>query len=78
MCGPTFTLEKFLETITTVMPTNLTMGTHHFVQLAESDMLANTDTELLSSVRSIVPTGAAVHKDTVDKMLGKFKNAKVL
>ena len=72
--GPEFTLDKYLDSIVSRTPTYIVMGAHHFVQLSESELLANMDSEKLSSVKVIAPTGSAVPSASVEKMLTKFKN----
>ncbi len=76
--GPTFTLEKYLHTVMAEKPNCIVMGAHHFVQLSESDLLANTDSEKLSSVKLIMPTGSAVPTASCEKLLSKFKNCMVV
>lgn len=60
MYGPNFQLEHLLNTIITAKPKSITVGTHHYVQLAESELLANANPEDLASLEYIAPAGAAV------------------
>ncbi|TRY63736.1 hypothetical protein TCAL_04290 [Tigriopus californicus] len=60
MFGPDFQLEHLLNTIVSAKPKSITIGTHHYVQLAESELLANANPEDLASLEYIAPAGAAV------------------
>ncbi len=50
------------------------LGTHHYVQLAESDILAKTNPEDLSSLEMVLPAGAAVPASCEDKWKAKCPN----
>ncbi len=54
----------------------MTLGTHHYVQLSESDLLKNTNPEDLESIELILPAGAAVPQSCGDIYREKMKNLK--
>ena len=60
MFGTDFKLEHLLNTIIEKKPKQIVIGTHHYVQLAESDILDQADPDDLDSVDLIAPAGAAV------------------
>ena len=49
MVGPNFTLMTALNAIKDAKPKNVILGTHHYVQLSESEELKGYKTEDLSS-----------------------------
>ncbi len=53
------------------------MGSHYYVQLAESDILAKADSSKLGDVKVIVPTGAAVPQVCEPRYKSKFPNLRV-
>ncbi len=55
----------------------IALGTHHYVQLAESDILRQSDPEEFDSVEMIVPAGAAVPQSCQAKFKEKMRNLKV-
>ncbi len=74
MFGKDFKLEVLLNTILEVKPASIAIGTHHYVQLAESDILQQTDPEGLDSVKLIMPAGAAVPSSCETLIRMKFRN----
>ena len=78
MFGKGFQLEVLLNTITEVKPTSIALGTHHYVQLAESDILQQTDPEELKSVKLMLPAGAAVPSSCEIRVRAKFPNLSVI
>ena len=61
MLGQGFSLEVLLENVKDHRPSSLVVGSHHYVQLSKFD-LSTTKIKCsdLRSVKSIMPTGAAV------------------
>jgi len=53
------------------------LGTHHYVQLAESEILLEANPEDLDAVEFILPAGAAVPASCADLIKSKFRNVKV-
>ena len=45
MFGPDFTLKILLDTIIEAKPATIALGSHHYVQLAESSILDDVDPE---------------------------------
>ena len=45
MFGVEFTLNLLMDVILDVKPSNVSLGAHHYVQLAESDVLDQVDPE---------------------------------
>lgn len=78
MYGPNFQLEHLLNTIITAKPKSITVGTHHYVQLAESELLANANPEDLASLEYIAPAGAAVPPSCAALYHKKCPNLKVI
>ena len=78
MFGPNFSLDTLLQTIIDVQPTTVAMGAHHYVQLAESDLLESADETQLSSVKMIVPSGSAVPVSCEEVYRRKFPNLQII
>ena len=76
MFGKSFTLDHLIQTIIDVQPSSVGLGTHHYVQLAESDALAKVDPAKLASVKLLFPAGAAVPDSCEGKLLEKFVSLK--
>ncbi|XP_059093403.1 luciferin 4-monooxygenase-like isoform X1 [Tigriopus californicus] len=76
MFGPDFKLEHLLNAIISAKPKSITIGTHHYVQLAESELLANTNPEDLASLEYIAPAGAAVPSSCEESYRQKCPNLK--
>ena len=74
MFGKNFTLDILLNTILEAKPTTIALGTHHYVQLAESDILAKANPADLASVKFLAPAGAAVPQSCEQKFKDKFPN----
>ncbi len=55
----------------------MALGTHHYVQIGESSMLAAVKAEDLSSVQVLVPAGAAVPNSIEQNFRKKMRNLKV-
>ncbi len=49
--GPGFSLEKVLATIVKVKPYAVALGSHHYVQLAESEVLKQVKHKLATASR---------------------------
>ena len=77
MFGPGFTLDTLVDTIVKVKPVTITVGTHHYVQLAESDAMDSRDPEDFESVKLLLPTGAAVPSSCEVKLRKKFRGLMV-
>lgn len=76
MFGADFTLDVLLNTIIEVRPATVALGAHHYVQLAESNILANANPADLDSVNMLFPAGSAVPSSCEDLMKQKFRNLK--
>jgi len=74
MFGDGFKLEHLFRTILEQKPRQVTLGTHHYVELAESRMLAEADEEALGSLELLTPAGAAVPRSCEAKWKAKCKN----
>jgi len=74
MFGPDFTLKILLDTIVEAQPGTVALGSHHYVQLAESDILDKVDPESLDSVTTLFPAGSAVPSSCEIKIKEKFRN----
>lgn len=74
MFGKGFSLQTLLNTLTEIKPSAVAMGTHHYVQLAESDELQLVDPEDLESVKLLLPAGAAVPSSCELAIKAKMKN----
>ena len=72
MFGKSFQLQHLINTIVNVKPSTVALGTHHYVQMAESDALDCVDPEELKSVVLLFPAGAAVPQSCEGKMMKKF------
>ena len=77
MFGKDFTLEHLLRAFKEAKPKQATIGTHHYVQLAESKILADADPEDLKALELIAPAGAAVPSSCEKKWMEKFTSLKV-
>ena len=75
--GSGFSLQKVLDTIIEARPRVVVLGTHHYVQLAESDILQEARPEDLDAVEFILPAGAAVPASCADLMKSKFQKLQV-
>ena len=74
MFGVEFTLNLLMDVILDVKPTSITLGAHHYVQLAESDVLDQVDPENLDSVKLLCPAGSAVPSSCRELLRKKFRN----
>lgn len=74
MFGPNFTLRVLLDAIVEAKPATVGLGAHHYVQLAESDILDEVNPEDLDSVILLFPAGSAVPSSCEAKMRAKFRN----
>jgi hypothetical protein len=74
MLGPGFSLSLLLDTIREVKPRGVALGTHHYVQLSESEILKEANPEDLSEVKLLMPSGAAVPSSCEQAIRQKFKN----
>ena len=74
MFGKDFTLQILLDTIVEVKPSTVALGAHHYVQLAESDILDDVEPENLDSVVTLFPAGSAVPSSCEIKIRAKFRN----
>lgn len=74
MFGKGFKLSILLDTIVEVKPSTIALGTHHYVQMAESDVLQQVDPQDLESVKLLMPAGAAVPSSCEVKIRAKFKS----
>lgn len=77
MFGRSFTLDHLVKAILEAQPRTITIGSHHYVHLAESDVLDSVDPEGLACVRVIVPTGASVPECCEGKLRRKLKGLQV-
>ena len=75
--GPSFSLQKLLDAVISTKPLYIVLGVHHAIQLSESTILQKTDSEELSSVKLIVPTGSVIPSVSVENLLAKFTSAVV-
>ena len=55
MLGKGMTLKHLTETIVKARPKQVTLGTHHYIQLAESDLLTKYSPDQLDSLEYILP-----------------------
>ena len=72
MFGPKFTMDMLVGTIARVRPSTVALGTHHYVQMAESNILDNRDPSDFDSVKALFPAGAAVPSSCETKLKKKF------
>ena len=63
-----------MDVILDVKPSNVDLGAHHYVQLAESDVLDQVDPENLDSVKLLSPAGSAVPSSCKGLIKKKFRN----
>ena len=78
MFGPGFSLDRVLSAIIEVKPHAVGLGSHHYVQLAESEILKLADPADLDSVKTILPAGAAVPSSCEDLIRKKFQKLTVI
>lgn len=71
-------MEKLVAAIVEHQPKQLTIGSHHYVSLAESDVLTTIDRGDLASVEMIVPTGTVSPKRCEVILRRYFSNLKVM
>ena len=74
MFGVEFTLNLLMDVILDVKPSTVGLGAHHYVQLAESDVLDQVDPENLDSVKLLFPAGSAVPSSCRELLRKKFRN----
>ena len=74
MFGKEFTLNILLDTIREVKPATVALGAHHYVQMAESDILQQIDPEDLDSVKLLFPAGSAVPSSCEIAIRQKFRS----
>ena len=74
MFGVEFTLNLLMDVILDVKPSTVGLGAHHYVQLAESDVLDQVDPENLDSVKLLFPAGSAVPSSCKELLRKKFRN----
>ena len=75
MNGPEFSIQKLLEAIKREQPKHLAIGSHHYVQIAETDLnITGLREQDLSSVFSILPVGTSVPEGLFQKLQRKFPN----
>ena len=77
MFGKTFTMDHLVKTIVMYKPSSVTIGTHHYVQMAESNFLQGIKPEKLKSVKLLLPVGAAVPFSCEEILMKKFIGLKV-
>ena len=63
-----------VNVIKEVKPSTVALGAHHYVQLAESDILDQVDPNDLDSIKKLAPTGSAVPSSCEKRILKKFRN----
>lgn len=56
----------------------MALGTHHYVQISESEMLKNANPDDFDSLEWILPAGAAVPQSCQAKYKEKMKNLKLI
>ena len=66
-------MDMLVNTIVKVRPSAVAIGSHHYVQMAESDILERNNAADFESVKILMPTGAAVPSSCEDKLRMKFK-----
>lgn len=76
MFGAQFSLDILLNTIIEVKPSTVALGAHHYVQLAESEILATANSADLESVNMLFPAGSAVPSSCEELLKRKFPNLK--
>jgi len=74
MFGSNFTLKLLIDVIREVKPSTVGLGAHHYVQLAESDVLGQVEPDDLDSVKLLFPAGSAVPSSCEQKIRKKFRN----
>ena len=74
MFGSNFTLKLLLDVIREVKPNSADLGAHHYVQLAESDILDQVDPSELDTVQFLCPAGSAVPSSLQLRIKKKFRN----
>ena len=75
MNGPGFTIQKLLEAAKKEKPMALTIGSHHYVQIAEMDFsLTGLERQDLSSVFWVMPVGTSVPEGLFTKLQSVFPN----
>ena len=77
MFGNGFKLDMLVKTIKKEKPKQISIGTHHYVQLAETNILDDMDPKDLDSIQLVVPTGAAVPLAIQKRLKKKMRNLKV-
>ena len=78
MFGPTFTIKLLLDVLREVKPNSADLGAHHYVQLAESDILEQVDPADLDTIQFLCPAGSAVPSSLQLRLKKKFKNLKAV
>ena len=76
MFGEGFKLQHIIEAIYESQCATISVGTHHYVQLSESDVLKNADPKKLESIELLFPAGAAVPSSCEEIYKAKMKNLK--
>ena len=74
MFGSTFTIKLLLDVLREVKPNSADLGAHHYVQLAESDILEQVDPADLDTIQFLCPAGSAVPSSLQLRLKKKFKN----
>ena len=74
MFGSNFTLDVLVKVIKEVKPKTVNLGAHHYVQLAESEILDQIDPNDLDSIKLLSPAGSAVPSSCEKRILNKFRN----
>ena len=72
--GKDFNIKLLVDVIIEVKPSGVTMGSHHFQQMAELGYLDKVDPVKLESVKLLLPSGSSVPPSCIETLKRKFPN----
>ena len=72
--GKDFNIKLLVDVIIEVKPSGVTMGSHHFQQMAELGYLDKVEPVKLESVKLLLPSGSSVPPCCIETLKRKFPN----